>query len=284
MSILHAIVLGAVQGLTELLPVSSSAHLVLVPAALRWDEPSVAFAVAVHVGTALALCVYFRRDLKRLIAGTCCWALRRPGSEEQVRESRQSARLVGLLLLATVPAAIAGPLAEKAVSSMLSSPGVVGGLLLVTAVILLVSARLSRGRAGRLEPTWKDALWIGVAQALALPPGISRSGMTISAGLALGMEAATAVRFAFLMSIPVILGGGLVEGLKLAQAPPATSELLSYVVGAAVAAACAWVAIVLVFGAVRKGKFAWYSVYCALVGLAAIVAALLGVLGPAGTP
>ena len=275
MSLLHAIILGAVQGLTELLPVSSSAHLVLVPAALGWEEPSVPFAVAVHVGTAGTLCMYFRRDLAGLLAGTWRWATRRAASEEQAHEARENARLLGLLALATVPAAAAGPLLEDSVGGLLSSPGAVGGFLLLTAAILLVSSRLSRGEAGRGAPTWKDALGIGLAQVVALLPGVSRSGSTIGAGLALGLEPKAAVRFAFLMGIPVILGGGVLEGVHLAQTGLPAAELASFGVGAAVAGASSWLAIVLVFGAVRKGKLAWYALYCAVVGCAALAARLL---------
>ncbi|MBM3473882.1 MAG: undecaprenyl-diphosphate phosphatase [Armatimonadetes bacterium] len=275
MSLLDAIVLGAVQGLTELLPVSSSAHLVLVPAALGWEEPSVAFAVAVHVGTACTLCVYFRRDIGRLLGGTWRWARRSATSQEQAQEAREDARWLGLLLLATAPAALAGPLLEDAVGSLLGSPATVGGLLLVTAAILLVSSRLSRGEAGRAAPTWKDALGIGFAQVVAMLPGLSRSGSTIGAGLALGLEPRVAVRFAFLMSIPVILGGGLLEGIDLVRAGVPTDQWVPLLVGAVVAGACAWLAIVLVFGAVRRGKLAWYALYCALVGLAALAATLI---------
>jgi len=275
MSALQAIVLGAVQGLTELLPVSSSAHLVLVPALLGWEEPPIPFAVAVHVGTALALCVYFRRDLGALVVGLLRWAFRRSASEEQARESRESARLVGLLLLATVPAAVIGPPLEDVVGSVIASPAAVGAFLLVTAAILFVSGRLSRGEAGRRAATWKDALGIGLAQAVALFPGVSRSGSTIGAGLALGLESATAVRFAFLMSIPVILGGGVLEGVRVARTALLPGELLNYLLGASVACACGWLSIVLVFGAVRRGKLGWYALYCALVGLAALTASLI---------
>ncbi len=275
MSLLHAVVLGIVQGLTELLPVSSSAHLVLVPAALGWGEPPVAYAVAVHVGTALALCGYFRRDIGALLGGTARWLLRRAAADEQAQQDGTSARLFGLLVLATIPAAVAGPLLEDAVGSAFSSPAAVGAFLLGTALILFVSQRLARGRAGREAATWKDALAIGFAQAVALFPGISRSGATIAAGLALGLEAGTAVRFAFLMSIPVVLGGGAVEALHLAQDGVPTSDLWLYAVGGLTAGACAWVAIVLVFGAVRQGKLGWYALYCAVVGSTALAVSLI---------
>ena len=276
MTLLEAIVLGVVQGLTELLPVSSSAHLVLVPALLGWDEPPIAYAVAVHVGTALALCVYFRRDIGALLLGTGRWLLRRAASDEQAAADRENARLVGLLLLATVPAGVVGVPLEQLVGSVFNSPAAVGAFLLGTALILFVSGRLSRGEAGRRAVTWKDALGIGVAQAVALFPGISRSGATIGTGLALGLEAGTAVRFAFLMSIPVVLGGGLVEVHHLAGAAPPVRELWLYALGAVVAGACAWVSIVLVFGAVRRGKLGWYALYCALVGSAALAVSLFG--------
>lgn len=275
MGILQAAVLGAVQGFTELVPVSSSAHLALVPALLGWPKPSVPFAVAVHVGTAAALMVYFRRDLSALVIGACKWLRSRERFQQRGQDEQDSVRLLLLLLLATAPAAIVGPLAEDAVEAAFSSPTTVGAFLLVTAAILVVSERLSRGEEGRSETTWKDALWIGLAQVAALAPGISRSGATIAAGIALGLQPAAAVRFAFLMSIPVILGGGIFEAARLLREGLSESELGSYLVGALAAGACAWVAIVLVFGAVRRGKLSYYAFYCVLIGIIALAAGVI---------
>lgn len=274
MSILQAIVLGAIQGLTELLPVSSSAHLALVPALLGWPKPSVPFAVAVHVGTAIALALYFRCDLAALMSGTARWVCGRTCRENEALENKHNARLLFLLLLATVPAAIVGPIAEDAVDALFGAPAAVGAFLFVTAVLMLISPSLSRGEEGRTEVTWKDALWIGLAQVAALPPGISRSGATIVAGLALGLRPTLAARFAFLMSIPVILGGGAFEAIGLTGQGITAMELTSYLFGAAVAGACAWAAVVLVFKAVSRGKLGYYGLYCLLAGIFAVVVGL----------
>jgi len=275
MTLLEAVVLGMVQGLTELLPISSSAHLVLVPALLGWDEPSVPLAVALHVGTAAAVCVAFRRDLAELFSGTWRHVARRPRPDETAQRDRDSARMVFCLAVATLPAAVAGVAFKHAVEAAFHSPTAVGGFLLVTALILVAAQWFSGRTKVRDAVTWKQALIVGLAQALALLPGVSRSGATIGAGLALGLEATLAVRFAFLLSLPIILGGGLVEVFDLGGANIPPGELASYAVGALVAALCGWLAIKLVFGAVRTGRLGWYAVYCAVVGSVALLAGLV---------
>jgi undecaprenyl-diphosphatase len=274
----QAVVLGIVQGLTELLPVSSSGHLALVPAVLGWGEPALGFTVAVHVGTAVAVCVYFRRDLAEIITGLWWWASRRAASDDEGARIRAQAATGGWLLMGSVPAAVAGLLLEDVVEAAFGSMACVGAFLIVTACILWIAQRLSRRVEGREAVSWKDALWVGIGQAFALFPGISRSGATIGTGMAIGLAPAAAVRFAFLLSIPVILGGGVLEGLRAFQANLPAEEWLCYLVGAVTAGVSAWGAIVLVFGVVRRGRLSWFGVYCAVVGAAALAASLAGYL------
>ncbi len=272
----QAVVLGIVQGLTELLPVSSSGHLALVPAMLGWGEPPLGFTVAVHVGTAAAVCVYFRRDLWEIIRALWWRALGRVGGDREAEKIRAQAAMGGLLVLGCIPAGVAGVLLEDVVEASFGSVTSVGAFLIVTACILWIAQRLSRRREGREAVNWKDAVLVGIGQAFALFPGISRSGATIGTGMALGLVPTAAVRFAFLLSIPVILGGGVLEGFRAFQANLPPEEWLRYAVGAVTAGFSAWGAMVLVFGAVRRGRLGWFGVYCAVVGVAALAAGLAG--------
>ncbi|HEV8456776.1 MAG TPA: undecaprenyl-diphosphatase UppP [Methylomirabilota bacterium] len=196
MSYLHAAVLGVVQGLSEFLPISSSGHLVLVPRLLGWQDQGLGFDAVMHLGTLAALLVYFRRELRNIVAGT-------------------DRRLGWLLVAATVPGGLAGLLFEKAIESRLRSPIVVAVSLIVWALVMLAADRYAgRHRRAIARPSdvgWGAGLAVGVSQALALIPGTSRSGITITTGLFAGMDRATAARFAFLLSIPITAGAG---GLK----------------------------------------------------------------------
>ncbi|HET7875567.1 MAG TPA: undecaprenyl-diphosphatase UppP [Methylomirabilota bacterium] len=196
MSYLQAAVLGMVQGLTEFLPVSSSGHLVLVPRLLGWGDQGLAFDAVMHLGTLAALLVYFRRELLAMV-----WGTERP--------------LGWLLVAATIPAGLAGLLFEQAIESRLRSPIVVAVSLIGWALVMWAADRYAdRTRRRTTQPSdvgWGAGMAVGVSQALALIPGTSRSGVTITTGLFAGMDRATAARFAFLLSIPITAGAG---GLK----------------------------------------------------------------------
>lgn len=191
-------ILGLVQGLTEFLPVSSSGHLVVVPALLGWDEPSVSFDLLLHVATLIAVVVYFRRDL---------WAIA-AGMFDRGTDPAGARRLLGLLLVGTIPAAVVGLALDDPIEELFDEPLWVTGFWAVTAALLLAGERLHRSARPR-QLTVGLALAIGTAQAAALAPGISRSGATIVVGLALGLSRTDAARFAFLLAVPAIAGGGL---------------------------------------------------------------------------
>jgi undecaprenyl-diphosphatase len=206
---LQALVLGLVQGLTEFLPVSSSGHLQAVPTLLGWPSGSLAFDVMVHAGTLVAVTIAFRADLVALARGSLAMTGTHP---DEVRTAR---RLVLLLALATVPAALVGVTLEGTIARAFDEPRVVAGGLYLTAVLLVVSERVRRRRGGAAgadegapvrEVGPRSALAIGAAQALAIVPGVSRSGATIAAGLLMGLSRRAAARFSFLLSIPIILG------------------------------------------------------------------------------
>ena len=210
--IIQAIVLGIVQGLTEFLPVSSSGHLIVVPALLGWDDPfieSLAFSVMLHVATLLALLVYFRADWRRLI----------PAGLAAIRDRSfrgdPDRKLAWLLAASTIPAMIAGVALNDAIETVFREPRLVAVTLVIGAAILWLADRLG-SRTRQIDAlTFPIAIGIGAAQALALVPGISRSGISISAGLFAGLDREASARFAFLMATPITAGAGLWELRKI---------------------------------------------------------------------
>lgn len=194
---LQVVILALVQGITEFLPVSSSAHLILVPVLTDWQDQGLAFDVALHLGSLLAVVLYFRRDL---MAMTVSWfrslATRQPDSD---------ARLAWAVLLGTIPVGLAGLAFKDTIETVLRSPLYLAAGLIVFGVLLAWADLRHRGNRTEHQMTWKDVLVIGCAQAVALFPGTSRSGITITAALFMGMNREAASRFSFLLSIPVIV-------------------------------------------------------------------------------
>jgi undecaprenyl-diphosphatase len=234
MDTLQTVMTALLQGLTEFLPISSSAHLILLPRFVGWQDQGLAFDVAVHVGTLLAVVVYFREELAVMLRD---W-LRSLGGARRTAE----ARLAWWVLLGTIPVAVAGLALHDLIETRLRSALVIAVTTLVFGVLLGWSDR--RGRQRRDEATlgWGDVLFIGLAQAVALIPGTSRSGITITAALALGLTRSAAARFSFLLSIPVILMAGGYETLKLVEmAGPVAWDVL--LLGTAVAAISAYLCI-----------------------------------------
>jgi undecaprenyl-diphosphatase len=268
-TILQAILLGIVQGVTEFLPVSSSAHLVIVPWALGWQlDPAYAFAfdILVQMGTLLAVIVYFAPTLREMLVAV--WAglrSRRPFAEPQ-------ARLGWLIVLATVPAAIAGVLFHDAVAAAFGSPRAVFFFLLITGALLAGAERFGRPRRDLDTLNAGDAVTVGLAQALALLPGVSRSGSTISVGLFRGLQRAEAARFSFLMSIPVMIGAGLVGLKDLAALSPSLDLLLPVAIGFLTAAVVGYLTIRWLLGYLIGHRLTVFALYCFIVGIAGLVA------------
>jgi undecaprenyl-diphosphatase len=212
--LVQALVMGVVQGLTEFLPISSSGHLILVPWLLGWDQPfitSLAFSVMLHMGTLAALLAYFARDWVRLVgAGLASLRDRRIGDDP-------TRRLAWVLVVATVPAGLAGVLLGDAIESVARRPAIVALALVVGAAILWYADEVGRHERDADSIGWGAAFAIGIAQAIALVPGISRSGITISAGLLLGITREAAARFSFLLAAPTIAGAGLFEVYRLVR-------------------------------------------------------------------
>lgn len=214
MDCVHAFWLALMQGLLEFLPISSSAHLILVPVVLGWEDQGLAFDVAVHVGTLLAVVIYFRWELLFILKD---W-LKSLGGQA----STPNARLGWGIILATLPVGIAGLLAKDWIETSLRQPLVIASATILGAFLLWLAQAFGAGLKRLEQLTLKDALIIGLLQALALIPGTSRSGITLTGGLWLGLERTAAARFSFLLSIPVIfLAGGLemLELFRLATPP-----------------------------------------------------------------
>jgi len=268
MSLLQAIVLGVLQGATEFLPISSSGHLVLVPWLLGWAEPGLTFDAVMHWGTALAVIAYFWRDWWRLIvAGIRSITQRSLGDPD--------ARLAWLIVLGTIPAVVLGLLFEDFFEQMFSNPVATAALLLVTAGILTGGEALSRRRRELTDLTWRDGLIIGLAQALAILPGISRSGSTISAGLVREVRREPAARFSFLLGTPAVLGAGLLKLVDLAQAGDLLAQAPILLVGFGFSAAVGIACIHFLLRFLRRRPLYVFAVYCAIAGVFCLLVALV---------
>ena len=255
----QAIWLGVVQGLTEFLPVSSSGHLVLGQHLLGLNEPEMLFDVAVHVGTLLAVAAYFWRDLWAMLRGL--W-----GRDEEAERGR---RLIWLVFVGSVPTAIIGVLFRHDFEALFASVTAVGIALIITGFLLMAThfappprREIWRVGAGR-------ALIVGFVQGLAITPGISRSGSTISAALMLGVERKLAAQYSFLLSLPAILGA-LVLHLK-DLGPEQEVAWTPLLLGGAVAGVTGLVALRLLIGVVQRGGLHWFAFYCWAIGAAALI-------------
>ncbi len=272
MTWLQALVLGIVQGLSEYLPISSSAHLVLVPWLLGWrnDERIVfPFVVLVQWGTLVSLLIYFRRDLWAIVRGW--WDGIRNGSPFATPEGR----LGGWVILGTLPAVILGALLKRPIEAVFLHPVMSGALLFGTAGLLWMGEHFGRGERDIGQMKAWDALTIGFAQALALLPGISRSGATIAAGLGRGFLRAEAARFGFLLGIPALLGAGLVALRDLYAMGFPREALAPIAIGFLSAALSGYFAIWGLMRMVQRHSLRPFAVYCVSVGIMTLVFRLL---------
>ncbi len=265
MPIIHAIVLGLVQGLSEFLPISSSGHLLLVPWLFGWDDFDSAsvektYGVALHLGTLIAVVGYFRRDLAIYVReGTkLVVTRRRPASPE--------GRLAWLFVLATIPAAAVGALFESAIDERLGTPTIIAVSLIVFGLVLAWADRLPGARTLEEFET-RDALVVGAAQALALNPGTSRSGITITGGRSVGFTRDAAVRISFLMSVPVILGALVFKGAGLVADGVPEGLVAPMIVGVVTSALSGWLAIWGLIKYVSTRSFLPFVVYRVALGV-----------------
>ncbi len=278
MTFLQALILGIIQGLTEFLPISSSAHLVLTPYLLNWSIPEAQifpFDVLVQLGTLVAVIVYFWKDLWGIITAFVRGLVqRRPFADPQ-------SRLGWLLILASVPAGLAGVLIKDIVDAAFHSPTVTAGFLLVTAALLVVAEKIGRRTRSLEQLNWKDALWIGFAQVLALFPGVSRSGSTIAGGMTRHIDRRSAGRFSFLMSIPVMLAAGGLSVLDLLEMPDLASFLPVLAVGFVTAAVVGYLSIAWLLRFLTRNTLYGFAVYCVLLSALVFGVSLLRDAQPA---
>ncbi|OZG70604.1 undecaprenyl-diphosphatase [Hahella sp. CCB-MM4] len=257
MSWLEIVVLALIQGLTEFLPISSSAHLILPSQILGWEDQGLLFDVAVHVGTLIAVMLYFRQDIFKLVSAWLRQVTGRGGSQE--------ARLAWFVILGTIPAGLAGLLGSHWIEENLRSALVIALATIGFGVLLGVADRKT-GTRDMLQLSLKDALVIGFSQALALIPGTSRSGITMTAALFLGLNRDTAARYSFLLSIPLIMAAGLLKGLELAETGT-DSEFTVVAVATALSAISAYACIHLFLKFLEKLSFMPFVIYRLLLGV-----------------
>jgi undecaprenyl-diphosphatase len=267
---MHAVVLSLVQAVTEFLPISSSGHLILVPYLLGWPDQGLAFDVAAHLGTTLAVLAYFRAELVDLVGGFFTGAAGRHDFSPR--------RLGWALVVGTIPGALAGLALESTIEEHLRSPLLIAATTLVYGLILLAADRSGSQQRELDALTLRDALLIGLAQALALVPGTSRSGITITAALLLGFTRSTAARFAFLLFIPIgILAGGH-DLLKLWRTGELAAQAVPVGIAVAVSGAAGFLVIGWLLGWLRSRPLTPFVVYRVLLaaGIVAVVALHLG--------
>jgi len=274
-SVIQAIVLGIVQGLSEFLPISSSGHLEVVPWLFGWDpfngdsDLQKTFEVALHMGTFVGAAAYFWTDLVRLARGAVAF-LRRSGP------AQLDGRIAMLLVLSAVPAGITGVLLEDTIEANTDEHWLIGLMLIGFGLVLLWADRLGGRRQGE-EFSVRDALGMGVAQALALQPGVSRSGVTITAGRWLGFRREDAARLAFLMSLPIIGGAGAYKALDVLGDGGIPSDFVSaFIWGTVASAVTGWFAVWGTLRLVRTRTFSPFVVYRILLGAGVLVVAVSG--------
>jgi undecaprenyl-diphosphatase len=266
MDLLHALILGIVQGLTEFLPISSSGHLLIVPWIFDWnhfDDASVkkAFDVALHAGTLVAVIGYFRRDIVIYVRAAI------DSLVDRKKPLTTEARIAWFIVWSSVPAAIAGALFESWIGDALGTPVIIAITLIVFAVVLWIADRRDGQRALE-DMTWKQATIIGLAQVLALNPGTSRSGITISAGRFIGLDRWSAARFSFLMSLPITAGAVIFEVGGLVSDGVPDGFLGAMFVGVAASAVSGWIAVAGLLRLVRSRTFSGFVVYRVVLGVA----------------
>jgi undecaprenyl-diphosphatase len=271
MTLFQSILLGIVQGLTEFLPVSSSGHLVVVPHLLGWQIPAqdaFVFDVLVQVATLLAVIAYFWNDLVAILRAFLIGLWHREPFKDPM------ARLGWLIILATIPAGAIGFLLKNDVENAFNNPTATGFFLLGTAILLLAAERIGKRTVSLEKITWKDAIWIGFFQAMAIFPGVSRSGATITGGMTRDMERAPAARLSFLMSLPIMLAAGLLASLDLIKTPDLGSILPIFIPGFIVAALTGYLAIRWLLGYLTRHPLYVFSIYCAALGLITLATTL----------
>lgn len=264
MTYFQAIILGIVQGITEFLPISSSAHLVLVPYLLKWEIPLsqvFPFDVLVQIGTLLAVIIYFRKDLWEIIVAVLT------GLRDRHPFSTPQARLGWYLVLASIPAGIAGLILKEVIERAFSDPRASAGFLFVTAALLVMAELIGHRNRALADVTWKDSLVIGFFQVLSLFPGVSRSGSTIAGGMSRHLDRRTSGQFAFLMSVPIMLAAGVASLPDLFETPDLSSFLPVVGVGFIISALVGYFSIHWLLSLLNRRRLYGFAIYCAVIAI-----------------
>lgn len=268
MTIFQAIILGAIQGVTEFLPVSSTAHLILFPWAVGWPDPGLSFDVALHLGTLIALLIYFREEWIALI-GSAFGIIRG-------RTQTPDARMVLLIVGATIPGAIAGALFEHKVEEALRAPQVIALMLIGMALVLMAAEFVGHRKKSLDEISWPDAMIVGVSQAFAIIPGVSRSGVTITAGLFRNFKRDTAAKFSFYLSTPLIAGAVAKKTLDILKTHSGWEQLSPFVAGIVVSGIVGYLSIAFMLRYLQTNSTFVFVYYRIALGAAVLLALWFG--------
>ena len=255
MTVFQAIVMGVIQGLSEFLPISSSAHLALTPWLLGWPAPGLAFDVALHLGTLIALVWFFWQEWITL-AKAFFSILRKRKLETE------SERRVAFVVVATIPGAIAGYLLQDYAKTIFRTPALTGAMLIVMGAVLWLVDRSAKQERGITTMTWRDAILVGLAQMFAIVPGVSRSGSTITAGRAVGLTREAAAVFSFLLSLPIITAAVVFEGRHAIE----NGITLPLVAGVIASAISGWLAISVLLKFISRNSYGVFALYRLIVG------------------
>jgi undecaprenyl-diphosphatase len=267
MSIVQSIILGIIQGLTEFIPISSTAHLLIGQNILGIPASNAMFSylVIVQLGTILSLVIYFWKDLVKLVLAFFAKPFSTPENQ-----------LGWFIIIATIPALVFGYLLKSAVETLFKTPLLEASIrLLVTAVVLILAEWTGKRNRSLRKMKWLDALLIGLAQVISIFPGASRSGTTIGAGMARGFDRTAAARFAFLMSVPVMLAAGGYQSLDLLKMTGIGSFLIPLAVGFVVAAIVGWFAVRWLLAYLTRNTLSLFAIYCAIVGVICLIFSLI---------
>jgi undecaprenyl-diphosphatase len=269
--LLRVIVLGIVQGLTEFLPISSSGHLIIVRELFGWEfEDDLTLDVALHVGTTAAVLAFFWREWLSMLRAGLGW-VGAPGGSAPAPGSAYDERLLLLLIIGSLPAGIVGLAFESTIEDHVRSPIVAGAMLLAFAGVLLIADTAGRHKREIASSSWRDALLVGCAQAVALVPGVSRSGMTISTALARDYTRLDAARFSFLLSTPIIAGAGMLQATRVLTEGIPRGEIGTMLAGATVAAVAGWLSIRYMLRFLQFSSYLPFVAYRVLAGVFVVV-------------
>jgi undecaprenyl-diphosphatase len=263
--ILKYVFIGMVQGITETLPISSSGHLLILQELLNFkQDQNLTFEILLHFGSLIAICIFYRQTIKELLVHFFSYLFKRN------TDAKADFRLCWLIVLATLPAAITGLLLEDFITMHLTSLLTIGISLLFTSMILYIISQSKKGYKDFTDVTIMDAIMVGVMQAFAIIPGISRSGSTVSMSLARKLSIDTALRFSFLLFIPVALGATLVDLIDFVKEPDLSMLSIPYLLAFLASIVFTFISLNILIDVLKKGKLHYFSIYCFVVGLISV--------------